>query len=224
MRQQYEFKKFPILATVLAAVCLLLSVIGVTASLADYNYYYTGPMVAGLCLIIVAVLMIAGLTTGRPLLLKVISIIVFIAVMTTNFGITIGEFGEHRVALFGIALLMLIVSVLSFVYFVTVKTPRIRMLFLVASSILAGITLVYAITFTITDLTRTLGQYDVYEYPYYFILVGYAIVTSLPMVVYFSLSKKEEPKEEQPKEEPQQEEVPAEEPKQIEEQPAEENK
>ena len=224
MKQQYEFKKFPILATVLAAVCLLLSVIGVTASLADYNYYYTGPMIAGLCLIIVAVLMIAGLTTGRPLLLKVISIIVFIAVMTTNFGITIGEFGEHRVVLFGIALLMLIVSVLSFVYFVTVKTPRIRMLSLVTSSILAGITLVYAITFTITDLTRTLGQYDAYEYPYYFILVGYAIVTSLPMVVYFSLSKKEEPKEEQPKEEPQQEEVPAEEPKQIEEQPAEENK
>ena len=219
MKQQYEFKKFPILATVLAAVCLLLSVIGVTASLADYDYYYTGPMIAGLCLIIVAVLMIAGLTTGRPLLLKVISIIVFIAVMTTNFGITIGEFGEHRVALFGIALLMLIVSVLSFVYFVTVKTPRIRMMFLVASSILAGITLVYAITFTITDLTRTLGAYDVYEYPYYFILTGYAIVTSLPMVVYFSLSKKEEPQEE-----PQQEEVPAEEPKQIEEQPAEENK
>ena len=224
MRQQYEFKKFPILATVLAAVCLLLSVIGVTASLADYDYYYTGPMIAGLCLIIVAVLMIAGLTTGRPLLLKVISIIVFIAVMTTNFGITIGEFGEHRVVLFGIALLMLIVSVLSFVYFVTVKTPRIRMLFLVTSSILAGLTLVYAIVFTITDLTRVLGQYDVYQYPFYFILTGYAIVTSLPMVVYFSLSKKEEPQEEQPKEEPQQEEVPAEEPKQIEEQPAEENK
>ena len=222
MRQQYEFKKFPILATVLAAVCLLLSVIGVTASLADYNYYYTGPMVAGLCLIIVAVLMIAGLTTGRPLLLKIISIIVFIAVMTTNFGITIGEFGEHRVVLFGIALLMLIVSVLSFVYFVTVKTPRIRMLFLVTGSILAGVTLIYAITFTITDLTRTLGEYDVYEYPYYFILVGYAIMTALPMAVYFSLSKKEE--QEAPKEEPQPEEVPAEEPKQIEEQPAEENK
>ena len=114
---------------------------------------------------------------------------------------------------------MLIVSVLSFVYFVTVKTPRIRMLFLVTGSILAGVALIYAITFTITDLTRTLGQYDVYEYPYYFILVGYAIMTALPMVVYFSLSKKEEPKEE-----PQQEEVPAEEPKQIEDQPAEENK
>ena len=214
MRQQYEFKEFPILATVLAAVCLLLSVIGVTASLADYNYYYTGPMVAGLCLIIVAVLMIAGLTTGRPLLLKVISIVVFIAVMTTNFGITIGEFGERRVVLFGIALLMLIASVLSFVYFVTVKTPRIRMLFLVTGAILAGITLVYAIAFTVIDLTRVLGEYDVYEYPYYFILTSYAVATSLPMVVYFSLSKKEEPKEET---------APIEETKQIEEQP-EENK
>ena len=215
MKQQYEFKKFPILATVLAAVCLLLSVIGVTASLADYNYYYTGPMVAGLCLIIVAVLMIAGLTTGRPLLLKVISIVVFIAVMTTNFGITIGEFGERRVVLFGIALLMLIASVLSFVYFVTVKTPRIRMLFLVTGAILAGITLVYAIAFTVIDLTRVLGEYDVYEYPYYFILTSYAVATSLPMVVYFSLSKKEEPKEET---------APIEETKQIEEQPAEEDK
>ena len=210
MKQQYEFKKFPILATVLAAVCLLLSVIGVTASLADYNYYYTGPMVSGLCLIIVAVLMIAGLTTGRPLLLKVISIIIFVAVMTANFGITISEFGEHRVVLFGIALLMLIVSVLTFVYFVTVKTPRIRMMFLVAGATLAGITLAYAIAFAITDLTKTLGEYDVYEYPYYFILTGYAVVTSLPMVVYFSLSKKEQPEEEK-----------KEEPEQIEEQPAE---
>ena len=210
MKQQYEFKKFPILATVLAAVCLLLSVIGVTASLADYNYYYTGPMVSGLCLIIVAVLMIAGLTTGRPLLLKVISIIIFVAVMTANFGITISEFGEHRVVLFGIALLMLIVSVLTFVYFVTVKTPRIRMMFLVAGATLAGLTLAYAIAFAITDLTRTLGEYDVYEYPYYFILTGYAVVTSLPMVVYFSLSKKEQPEEEK-----------KEEPEQIEEQPAE---
>lgn len=212
MKQQYEFKKFPILATVLAAVCLLLSVIGVTASLADYNYYYTGPMVSGLCLIIVAVLMIAGLTTGRPLLLKVISIIIFVAVMTANFGITISEFGEHRVVLFGIALLMLIVSVLTFVYFVTVKTPRIRMMFLVAGATLAGITLAYAIAFAITDLTRTLGEYDVYEYPYYFILTGYAVVTSLPMVVYFSLSKKEQPEEEKKEELEQIEEQPAEQP------------
>ena len=209
MRQQYEFKKFPILATVLAAVCLLLSVIGVTASLADYNYYYTGPMISGLLLIIVAVLVIAGLTTGRPLLLKVISIIICIAVITTNFGITIGEFGEHRVVLFGIALLMLIVSVLSFVYFVTVKTDRIRMLFLVTASILGGLALIYAITFTIVDLTKTLGEYDYYEIPYYFILTGYAVATVLPMVVFFSLSKKEQPQEE---------------PKQIEEQPVEENK
>lgn len=212
MKQQYEFKKFPILATVLAAVCLLFAVVGVTASLINYEYYYTGPVVTGLLLIITAVLVVAGLTTGRPLLLKVISIIICIAVIVTNFSLTIAEFAEHRVVLFGIALLMLIVSVLSFVYFVTVKTDRIKKMFLVAGCVLSGLALVYAITYTIVDLTKVLGEYDYYEYPYYFILVSYAIATALPMVVFFSLSKKEEPQEES-----------KEEPKQIEEQPAEEN-
>ncbi len=224
MKPQYEFKKFPILATVLAAACLLFAVIGVTSSLFNYDYFYGGPVFTGLLLVIVSVLAIAGLTTGRPLLLKVISIIISISVITTNFIVTIVEYNNHKAVLFGVILLALIASVLAFVYFLTVKTERIRKMYLVTGSVLSVLVLAYAITFTIKDLTRVLGQYDAYEYPYYFILVGYAIVTSLPMVVYFSLSKKEEPKEEQPKEEPQQEEVPAEESKQIEEQPAEENK
>ena len=156
-------------------------------------------MVSGLFLVIFTVLVIAGLTTGRPLLLKIISIIIGIAVITTNFGITIAEFGEHRVALFGIALLMLIASVLTFVYFLTVKTERIKKMFLVSGLILSGLALIYAIVFTITDLTKTLGQYDYYQHPYYFILLSYAIATSLPMVVFFSLAKKEEPKQEEPK-------------------------
>ena len=201
MKQQYEFKKFPILATVLAAVCLLAAVVGITLSLTNYDYYYSGPMVSGLFLVVFSVLVIAGLTTGRSILLKIISIIIGIAVITTNFGITIAEFSEHRVALFGIALLMLIASVLTFVYYLTVKTERIKKMFLVAGSILSGLALVYAIVFTIVDLTRVLGQYDYYQYPYYFILLSYAIATSLPMVIFFSLAKKEEPKEE-PQEEP----------------------
>ena len=192
MKQQYEFKKFPILATVLAAVCLLFAVVGITASLSNYDYYYTGPMFTGLLLVVAAVLVIAGLTTGRPVLLKVISIIICIAVITTNFILTIAEFSEHRVVQFGIALLMLIVSVLSFVYYVTVKTERIKKLYLVTGSILAGLSLAYAIVYTITDLTKTLGQYDYYQYPYYFVLVSYAIATALPMVIFFSLSSKEE--------------------------------
>ena len=207
MKQQYEFKKFPILATVLAAVCLLAAVVGITLSLTNYDYYYSGPMVSGLFLVVFSVLVIAGLTTGRPILLKIISIIIGIAVIVTNFGITIAEFSEHRVALFGIALLMLIASVLTFVYYLTVKTERIKKMFLVAGSILSGLVLVYAIVFTIVDLTRVLGQYDYYEHPYYFILLIYAIATSLPMVIFFSLTKKEEPKEE-PQEEPKQIEEP----------------
>ena len=205
MRPQYEFKKFPILATVLSAVCLLLAVSAATASLVDYDYYYTGPLFCGLCLVVVAVLFIAGLTTGRPLLLKVISIIVSLVVMSVNFGITIGEFSEHRVILFGIALLMLIASVLGFVYFVTVKTERIRKMYLVTGSILSGLILIYAITYMVVDLTKVLGPYEHRQFPYYFVLFGYAIASALPMVVFFSLSKKEEPQEE-PKQIEQQEE------------------
>ena len=197
MKPQYEFKKFPILATILAAACLLFAVIGVTSSLFNYDYFYGGPVFTGLLLVIVSVLVIAGLTTGRPLLLKVISIIISISVITTNFIVTIVEYNNHKAVLFGIVLLALIASVLAFVYFLTVKTERIRKMYFVTGSILSVLVLAYAITFTITDLVRVLGKYQYYEYPYYFILVSYALATSLPMVIFFSLSKKEESQEEQ---------------------------
>ena len=156
---------------------------------------------------IVSVLVIAGLTTGRPLLLKVISIIISISVITTNFIVTIVEYNNHKAVLFGIVLLALIASVLAFVYFLTVKTERIRKMYLVTGSILSVLVLAYAITFTITDLVRVLGEYQYYEYPYYFILVSYALATALPMVIFFSLSKKEEPQEEPKQVEEKQEET-----------------
>ena len=207
MKPQYEFKKFPILATILAAACLLFAVIGVTSSLFNYDYFYGGPVFTGLLLVIVSVLVIAGLTTGRPLLLKVISIIISISVITTNFIVTIVEYNNHKAVLFGIVLLALIASVLAFVYFLTVKTERIRKMYLVTGSILSVLVLAYAITFTITDLVRVLGEYQYYEYPYYFILVSYALATSLPMVIFFSLSKKEESQEEPKQVEEKQEET-----------------
>ena len=201
MRPQYEFKKFPILATVLCAVCLVLAVCGSTCSLMDYYYFYAGPLFAGLVLIVAAVLIIAGLTTVKPLLLKVISIIVSVTVVMVNFGITIAEYGDRRVVFFGIALLMLVASVLAFVYFVTAKNERIRKMYLVTGSILSGLILIYAITYTIQDVVNAVRSSVQSQYPYYFILVGYAIISSLPMVIYFSLSKKEEPKEEEKAEE-----------------------
>ena len=207
MKPQYEFKKFPILATILAAACLLFAVIGVTSSLFNYDYFYGGPVFTGLLLVIVSVLVIAGLTTGRPLLLKVISIIISISVITTNFIVTIVEYNNHKAVLFGIVLLALIASVLAFVYFLTVKTERIRKMYFVTGSILSVLVLAYAITFTITDLVRVLGEYQYYEYPYYFILVSYALATALPMVIFFSLSKKEESQEEPKQVEEKQEET-----------------
>ena len=207
MKPQYEFKKFPILATILAAACLLFAVIGVTSSLFNYDYFYGGPVFTGLLLVIVSVLVIAGLTTGRPLLLKVISIIISISVITTNFIVTIVEYNNHKAVLFGIVLLALIASVLAFVYFLTVKTERIRKMYLVTGSILSVLVLAYAITFTITDLVRVLGEYQYYEYPYYFILVSYALATALPMVIFLKKKKKEEPQEEPKQVEEKQEET-----------------
>ena len=207
MKPQYEFKKFPILATILAAACLLFAVIGVTSSLFNYDYFYGGPVFTGLLLVIVSVLVIAGLTTGRPLLLKVISIIISISVITTNFIVTIVEYNNHKAVLFGIVLLALIASVLAFVYFLTVKTERIRKMYLVTGSILSVLVLAYAITFTITDLVRVLGEYQYYEYPYYFILGSYALATALPMVIFLKKKKKEEPQEEPKQVEEKQEET-----------------
>ena len=80
-------------------------------------------------------------------------------------------------------------------------------MYLVTGSILSVLVLAYAITFTITDLVRVLGEYQYYEYPYYFILVSYALATALPMVIFFSLSKKEEPQEEPKQVEEKQEET-----------------
>ena len=73
----------------------------------DYYYFYAGPLFAGLVLIVAAVLIIAGLTTVKPLLLKVISIIVSVTVVIVNFSITIAEYSDRRVVFFGIALLII---------------------------------------------------------------------------------------------------------------------
>jgi len=80
-------------------------------------------------------------------------------------------------------------------------------MYLVTGSTLSVLVLAYAITFTIVDLVKVLGEYDYYEHPYYFILVSYALATALPMVIFFSLSKKEEHQEEQKQVEEAQEET-----------------
>ena len=197
---QFEFKKFPVLATVLAVVSLVLSVVAITSSL-GINDYADGSLYLGLLLLVASVLFVAGLTTGRLTLLKVISIITSAGVITANFFITIAKFEQRELVMFAFALLMLIASVLCFIYYLTMKNERIKKMYFIASLALVGLTFVYTVLYVIRDigLYATKQQVEL-MYSYYFVLLGYVIVTGLPMVIQHSLTKKE-PDQEQPQEE-----------------------
>lgn len=197
---QFEFKKFPILATVLAIVSLVFSVVAITSSL-GINDYADGSLYLGLLLLVASVLFVAGLTTGRLTLLKVISIITSAGVITANFFITIAKFEERELVMFAFALLMLIASVLCFIYYLTMKNERIKKMYFIASLAMAGLTFVYFVLYVVRDIGYFVtNQQAGLMYSYYFVLLSYVIVASLPMVIQHSLSKKE-PEEEQPQEE-----------------------
>ena len=71
---RYEMKKFPILATVLTLLSLFIAVIAISISL--MNDIYDAIMTLGLLVVVGSVLVLAGLTTARVMLLRIISIII----------------------------------------------------------------------------------------------------------------------------------------------------
>ena len=196
-----EFKKFPIAATVLSIVAILLSVIAITSSLMEDTYLFAGTVVLGLLLLVASVLFIAGLTTGRIVLLKVISIITFLGTIVTNFVLTVVNFENRNVELFAVVLLMLIASVLGYIYFLTSsRNERIRKMFIVTSSVLTVLIVIYAVIYIIKDVSGKTNPDAILMYPYYLLLFSYATLSTIPLAIHLSLSGKEEQKE-QPKEE-----------------------
>ena len=188
-----EFKKFPIVATVLSIVAVLLSVIAITSSLMKDTYLFAGTVVLGLLLLVASVLFISGLTTGKIVLLKVISIISFLGTIVTNFVLTIVNFESRNVELFAIVLLMLIASVLGYIYFLTSpKNNRIRMLFIVTSSVLTVLILIYTATYIIKDVSGKTDSDSILMYPYYLLLFSYATLSTIPLAIHLSLSNKEQ--------------------------------
>ena len=184
---QYEFKKFPLVATLLAALALLLSVLSITFSLTDS--FYGASISLGLSLLVASVLFVAGLTTSRVTLSRTISIITYICVIVTNFVLTIVNFETRDLGLFTLSILMLIATVLGYIYFLTAfRSERIMMMYKVASYILIVLTLAYAILFLVKDTTDTDGRYV----PFYFILFSYTVIVSVPLAIQYSLSRKEE--------------------------------
>ena len=197
-----EFKKFPIVATVLSIVAILFSVIAITSSLMEDTYLFAGTVVLGLLLLVASVLFIAGLTTGKIVLLKVISIISFLGTIVTNFVLTIVNFESRNVELFAIVLLMLIASVLGYIYFLTSpRNERIRKMFIVTSSVLTVLIVIYSVIYIIKDVNGKTSPNTILMYPYYLLLFSYATLSTIPLAIHLSLSDKEEKKEEQPKEE-----------------------
>ena len=197
---QVEFKKFPILATVLAIIGVVLAVAAITSSLGVSNYT-GGSVFLGMCLLVASVLFVAGLTTGKIMLLKIISIITLCCVIFANFVITITKFGMRELVLFAVVLLMLIASVLCFIYFLTMRSERIKKMYFISNLVVVGLIAIYFILYVIKDIGYFVtGEQDSLMYPYYFILLAYAVVAAIPLVIQYSLAKKEndveEPKQE----------------------------
>ena len=179
---KYEFKKFPILATVLTIIGLFSAVLAISISLMTYL-----DAIAGLALleIVGTVLVLAGLTTGKVGLLRVISIIMTVSILIVSFALSIDKYNAHDVFLFAVSLLMLVGSVLSLVYFLTIKNQRIEKMYYVASIVMLTLVVVYAIIRCISNFSSSVCC----------LLVSYAAITVLPVSVYISLTKVEVPDE-----------------------------
>ena len=198
MRTKYEFKKFPVAAVTLTIISLVLAVLATSISITATDSGFHGDYhLGGLAIIevVAAVLFLAGLTTGKGGLVKVISIILTVALVITSFVLAIVKLTDHDVLYFSISLMMLISSVLELIYFLSVKGDgRISKLYMVASITFCGLVALYGVVYTTIDLI------DLAEYNYpvqidnYLLLFGLAFIASLPVVSYASLAKEEENK------------------------------
>ncbi len=200
MRTKYEFKKFPVAAVTLTIISLVLAVLATSISITvNDNGFYDSYHLGGLAIIevVAAVLFLAGLTTGKGGLVKVISIILTVALVIASFVLAIVKLVDHDVLYFSITLMMLIASVLELIYFLSERfNSRISKLYLVTSIIFCALVAIYGIIYTTIDLV----DFVQYNYPVhidnYLLLFGFAVIASLPVVSYYSLAK--EDKKEKP--------------------------
>lgn len=184
---KYEFKKFPILATVVTIVGLLAAIFSISISLMTSSY--DGFAALALLEIVATVLVLAGLTTGKVTLLKVISIIMTISVLLASFSLAIAKYSVHDGILFTVSLVMLVCSVLSLVYFLTIKNQRIEKLYFIASIIMLVLVAIYTIIYLIQHYE---GNYSI---SVGCLLLSFASITVLPVSIHISLTKVEVPDE-----------------------------
>lgn len=210
--RKYEFKKFPLLATILTVVGLILSVISVSIALMS-DTYVGGYATLAILEIVAAVLVLAGLTTGRVVLLRVISIITMVSLIITAFVLALAKFADKNVFLFALSLLMLIASILELIYYLTLRNERIGKMYFVAGLCFTALVAIYGIYYIVDDVIEIINYALPGHYHLYFLIFAFAFVSVLPPIVDHSLAKKEETTvveenkddSETPEEEPQEE-------------------
>ena len=195
---KYEIKKFPLVTTILTVLGLVSAVVAIATSLLSDGFSWIASL--ALLEIIATVLFLAGLTIGRVGLLRVISIIVTVCLLITNFVLSFVEYNKKEVVLFSVALLMLVASVLELVYFLAIKNQKIRKMHKVTSYILSLLVAVFSIYFLVNSILGS-GEGVPVEYQTFILLVSYTFITLLPVFVFNSFSIKEETPvvEEEPK-------------------------
>ena len=197
---KYEFKKFPLVATILTVLGLVCAVVAIASSLLSDGFGWIASL--ALIEIIATVLILAGLTIGRVGMLRVISIIITVCLVITNFVLAIVEYNDREVFMFSIALLMLVASVLELVYFLAIRNERIRKMYSVASYVLSALVLIFSIYFIIKSAQGASEGLAV-EYQPFILLLSYCFITLLPVTVHasFNLIQIEEMKAEEPEQE-----------------------
>ena len=197
---KYEFKKFPLVATILTILGLVCAVVAIASSLLSDGFGWIASL--ALLEIIATVLILAGLTIGRVGMLRVISIIITVCLVITNFVLAIVEYDKREVFMFSIALLMLVASVLELVYFLAIRNERIRKMYTVASFCLSALVLIFSIYFIIKSGQGTSEGLPI-EYQTFILLLSYVFITLLPVTVHtsFNMIQVDEPKEEEPEQE-----------------------
>ena len=195
---KYEFKKFPLLATILTVLGLVCAVVAIASSLLSDGFGWIASL--ALIEIIATVLILAGLTIGRVGMLRVISIIITVCLVITNFVLAIVEYDKREVFMFSVALLMLVASVLELVYFLAIRNEKIKKMYTVTSFVLSALVLVFSVYFLVKSAQGS-GEAPV-EYQTFIMLLSYCFITLLPVTVHlsFNMIQVEEPVEQEEQE------------------------
>lgn len=192
-----ENKQFPVIAIILSALAIVLAVISIAFAATDD--YYGGNAALGILELVASVLFLAGLTTGKRVLARIISIISLVSMIIVSFVLAVVKVYSQDVALLAISLLMLVASVLGLIYYLTsFRNPRIGKMYIATGFVLGLLVVMYAIFYMTADMAAVAkSSYDpVPATQNYFLLFGLAVISVIPAVIKITTKDGEEAQEE----------------------------